>query len=529
MSVLQKIKLTAILILLPMMTQHMLSPVRVLASKKQSIAVTSNLYGGTITWGCVGVPDRLNPVLTYSTISANLNNLIYDPLIRINNQGEVFGAIAEKWSISDDGLVYTFYIRENVYFHDGIQLTAKDVLFTFNTALKYKKQSVEFFPYVLLDHFAIEGDFTFKVYLKKPYPKLLKQMILEIMPEHVWKNADFLYSDFNKKPVGTGIFKIRSWDDHSQEIVLDANVNHFNGRPYLDHLVIKPYQSDNELWAALMRHEVDLMMYLSKENFTVVKNDNAFRAYAVDGGVYLGILFNRYDKYFKHLEVRQAFTMALDHQAMMDELNIYGTEAQGPFHPRSEGFNKDVKAIGFNPEKSRLIFSQYGLTDKYVLTMLVDQRNLFFCNLAKIIQRSLADVGVRVDVIFYQDEKTLTPEMLKKIKPHLWLRYFLGLSDGQLDSVQIEDWFPSKGGPFEYWSYPHKSIDKLFDLLTVEEDQDSKLKIMKEIHAQIYALQPMSFLFFPSSLFAIHSRIKGAEACFTPHMPLYLIKDWSLR
>ncbi|VAW19691.1 hypothetical protein MNBD_BACTEROID05-218, partial [hydrothermal vent metagenome] len=88
-------------------------------------------YGGTLVFGTHTKPTSINPIFTTQSISAALMELIFDPLVRVDGQGKIIPGLAKSWDISEDGLVYTFYLREGIRFHDGVALTAQDVKFTY--------------------------------------------------------------------------------------------------------------------------------------------------------------------------------------------------------------------------------------------------------------------------------------------------------------------------------------------------------------------------------------------------------------
>ena len=130
-------------------------------------------YGGTLVWGTSNPPTIINPILTQHSVSASIIPLVFDGLVRINSKDQIEPALAESWEISEDQHVYTFKLKEGIRFHDGVELTAEDVKFTYDQIKDPKVGSVYRSHFQSVEKFEIVDRYKFRIVLKKPFPDLL--------------------------------------------------------------------------------------------------------------------------------------------------------------------------------------------------------------------------------------------------------------------------------------------------------------------------------------------------------------------
>jgi len=272
----------------------------------------SHLYGGTLVWGVATEPTIINPILTTHSISMSLQDLIFNRLVRINGKGEIEPDLAKEWNVSEDGLVYTFYIREGVKFHDGVECTAKDVEFTYRQIIDPKNNSSFRSHFSLAKEFKAVSRYVFQIVLSEPFPGLLTKLIREIAPKHILEGEDLYETSFNYYPVGTGPFKIDKWDRKTNQIELVSNHDYYEGRSYLDRVIIRTYSDFSKLWVALMRHKVDLVQFINSEDYKVVESDPTFKAYKVVGDLYFTIVYKLQDSILRDRKIREAIAQGID-------------------------------------------------------------------------------------------------------------------------------------------------------------------------------------------------------------------------
>ena len=500
----------------------------------ESIPKQEKPYGGTLVWGTRNKPSIINPLFTTSSVSMSLQDLIFNRLVRINSKGEIEPDLAESWDISPDGLVYTFHLRKGVRFHDGVECTAYDVKFTYDKIVDPIVGS-QFRPlFEMVKDFRASDDYTFQVILRKPYVAFIYRLVREIIPKHLLERADLKTCYFNFHPVGTGPFKFKDWSGDNQ-IILEYNPTYFEGRPYLDKIMVKVYPDSRSLWTGLMRGDVDYTTFIEREDYEVIKSDPSFKSYAVPVDIYYAIFFNTADTLFSDKRMREAVTYGIDRKDLIERVaHGYGVECSGPFYPQCFGFNPQVFPYEYNPKKSQALLKEAGWKDEdndgilekegeeLNLKVLVDSRSDIFNRIIMVIRQQLQEIGVKTEIDLYDSEELLNEKALKQIKAQAHLKLFLG---GRTDDIE-EEWSSKSQRSGKFWIYRSEEVDRLFDSGAVTQNREEKQEIYRKIHKLIYQDQPACFLYFPFVFHVVSSKFENTKEYFTLSMPTYTMKDW---
>jgi len=506
----------------------------------KDISELSKPYGGTLIWGTRNQPTIINPILTTYSVSASLVQLIFNGLVRINPKGEIEPDLAKTWDISNDGLVYTFYLRKGVKFHDGIECTAYDVEFTYDKIIGPEINS-PFRPSLeLVNKFDAIDRYTFEVVLKKPSVPFLYRMVRYIMPKHILQNKDLNKADFNLHPIGTGPFRFKEWTKDNQ-IILEYNPDYYEGRPYLDKIIVKSYPDSRDIWTALMRGEVDYVEFIEREDYEIAKKDPSFKTYAIPADYYYGILYNLNDPILADKKIREAIAYGIDRRSLIERAaGGYGLECNGPFYPDSLGFNPLVKPFAYNPEKSQELLAQAGWHDidndgilekegeELELRVLVDAKSDVYKKIIMVIRQQLQEIGIKIKIFLYNDGSELTKDFLEQNKPQAHLTFLLAGVDS-VGQVKLEWCSKEAKRVSKLWSCINEEVDRLFELGEVTQSKEERQKIYQNIHQLIYADQPACFFYFPFVFHAISNKFKNIGDFFTLNMPYYKMKDWYFR
>lgn len=504
------------------------------------ISKSRRSYGGTLVWGTHTQPTMINPILTTYSVSAPLVQLIFNALVRINSKGDIEPDLAESWDVSDDGSAYTFHLRKGVKFHDGVECTADDIKFTYDKIIDQKVSSPFKSQFELVEKFEARDKYTFKVVLKKPSTPFLYRMVRYIMPKHILEGKDLNKADFNYHPIGTGPFKFKEWTKDNQ-IVLEYNPEYYEGRPYLDKIMVKTYSNSDDLWTALMRGEVDLVLFIERKDYEIVKNDPSFKAYAFALDCYCALFYNLNDPLLADKRIREAIAYGVDRKSLIERVaGGHGLECNGPFYPDSLGFNPLVKPFEYNPKKAQQLLAEAGWHDEdndgilekggdgLEIRVLVDSRKEILRRIAMFIRQQLQEIGIKIKVVQYNDDNMLTDaEFLKKNKPQEHLKFIP--ADVDPDQTK-EDWCSKESKRAnKLWIYRNDEVDTLFASGEVIQKREERKKLYQKIHQLIYDEQPACFLYYPFVFHAISSKFKDADEFFTLNMPFYTIEDWQLR
>ncbi len=297
--------------------------------------------GGTLTEGVIGSPRFINPLLAQSDTDRDLVALVYSGLMRPTGDGTLTVDLAKRYSISDDGLTYSFVLRDDARFHDGTPVTANDVAFTValaqDSALKSPKRAD-------WDGVTVEtiNDREIRFTLSKPYAPFLENTTLGILPKHLWHNIsvqEFPFSTFNTTPIGAGAFEIAHIDYDASGIpksyTLAAFDDYVLGAPFLHRLTMRFYPNESLLKDAWVSGAVESVGSVSTSFYEDAENTERATLVRAAFPRIFAVFFNQNNnRAFVDKAVRRALNEALDKQAIIDTvLNGHGSVLDSPIPP----------------------------------------------------------------------------------------------------------------------------------------------------------------------------------------------------
>jgi len=491
---------------------------------------TDTHYGGTITIGHSSKPSIINPILTSETISVNLMNLIFSSLVTFDETQRPVPDVARKWKVSKDGLVWTFFLRDDVKFHDGYPLTAHDVEFTYRAIMDPKSMSPMTERYKLIDGIEIDGDYIFKVVLKYPFAPLLHRLSRAIAPKHLLEYSDIGSSPFNYRPVGSGPFKLVDWNK-DDEIILDANRDYFHkDRPLLDRLIFKAYPNRKAALRTIAEGGMDIALDLAAPDLLFAAKSGAFRIYSSSDGLYYAIMLNLKDPIFSDIRVRKALDYAIDRDSIIkNQLKGYSKICTGPFGISSWAYNQDVQPVNHDIQKAGELLAQAGWVDTdgdgildrdgkpFEISLAVLNISDSLERIAVAIRAQLMRAGIKVNLI-YMD----APEPDNTTFQAMLVRIATGA-----DPDRAYRFWHSEGGETNVTSYKSKSVNDLLEQGRQTTDLEKRKAIYHRIHEIIHDDYPAIFLASASEFVGSNYRFKNAAFPSLLHF-LTSIKDWQI-
>jgi len=486
--------------------------------------------GGIITIGQGSKPDIINPILTSETISVNLMNLIFSSLIKFDNTLKPIPDIARFWEVSKDGLVWTFIIRDDIYFHDDIPLTAHDVEFTYSSIINPKSISPISDRYELVDSLETEGDYIFRIILKHPFAPFIHRLDRSIAPKHLLENVDIHKATFNHKPIGSGPFRLVEWSE-DDTIVLDSNRKYYRkDRPVIDKVIFKTYSDRNSALEAMSKDEVDITFNLTASDLLFVNQRETYRVYSVDGASYYSIIFNLLDPVFKDIRLRKALDSAIDKDHIIkNQLKQYGEVCTGPFGVSSWAYNDKVKPISYSLERTKELLKTAGWSYNkkegiwhrngkiLEISLTVPNISQALDQIAIYIRDQFLKVGIMTEIVYIDDSKLYeTPfqAILTKI--------FVG-GDPYYSCIM----WHSEVGKRNLSSYCNKFVDNLIEAGKQTADLDERKAIYHKIHEMLHDDCPAIFLASAAEYIGSKYRFKNGRFLSLPHF-LTTIKDWQI-
>lgn len=488
--------------------------------------------GDILIESTVGDLTHLNPALVDDTSSYDVDSLIFNGLVRYNKKMELEPDLAEKWTVSKDGKIITYYLRKGIKFHDGVEFTANDVLFTYKVFSDPGTNTPQGALYQDIKEVQIVDLYTVRVYYKKPYAPALGETFIAILPKHLLEGKDINKDAFDRHPIGTGPYQFVEWKT-AQKIVLDANPNYYEGAPHLKKFIMRVIPDQTTEFLELLNGGIDCIggfMHgsMTAEQYTrqtdIPKFKNYYNLYKTDELAYSYIGWNNKNPLFKEKKVRQALTMAIDRNSIIQNVG-YGlsTICTGPFPKYSWANNPIVKPWPYDPGKSKQYLKQdgwkmgpdgilyktiNGKRTPFKFTLLFVQGGSTAEKVATIVQQQLKLVGISVEL---QSHEWATHET-QYIKPRKY-EAFVGAWSINLDPDCYQLFHSSQMGEnqFNLLDYKNSRVDELLveGLRTL--DVKKRQKIYWQLHKILNDEQPCTFLSIPCQLSAIHKRFKGYE------------------
>lgn len=312
-----------------------------LAKVNAAFMVSVPVSGGEITEGIVGVPTLVNPVAALSDADKDLTSLVYSGLMRKDQDGDFIPDLAESYTISPDGRIYTFIIKKDAKFHNGKKVTADDIVFTIE---RIKDPIVKSPRKPAWEGVTISktDEHTVVFTLSQPYISFLDNTTIGILPSGVWKNvnvSEFNISPLNTKAIGSGPYKVVSVTKNNDGIPERYELERFNhfalGKPLIKKINIVSFANEKDLIKALTNGSVDQAGGISSENMEELKKDKFGITTSTLPRIF-GIFYNGdTNKIFNDSTVVKALDLAIDRQEIVDAvLSGYGSVIHNPVPDR---------------------------------------------------------------------------------------------------------------------------------------------------------------------------------------------------
>jgi len=454
--------------------------------------------------GQIAEPQSLDPHTVTATNDFRILVNMYDGLVRYKDGTlEVEPALAESWTISDDGKTYRFKLRQGVKFHDGSDFNAEAVKFNFDRMLKEDPPFYNTGPFPLSFNFSsIEvvnaiDPATVEFKLKEPFAPFLSNLAyptgLIVSPEAVKKYG----KEFGRHPSGTGPFKFAEWQS-GQRVVVERNPDYCDGASTLEAIVFRPITDPNTRVAEMMAGGLDVMVEVPPDNLATFKQDGNF-AVAEQAGPHVWFtILNAKTGPFADKKVRQAANYAVNKPALVDNiLQGSATVAAGPIPPAFNWVEDKTEPYPYDPEKAKALLAEAGVTNPEITFYVTEGGSgmLDPITMGAAIQADLQAVGFKVKIETYEWNTFLG-------------RVNTGL-DGKADMAEMAwmtndpdtvpyltlrtDALPAKGG-FNSGYYSNPQLDALLEKARTSTDQAERGKLYGEVQAIVHDDAPWLFV-----------------------------------
>jgi peptide/nickel transport system substrate-binding protein len=459
---------------------------------------------GVLIVGQVAEPQALDPHAVTAVNDFRILMNVYDGLVRYaSGTLEVEPALATDWTISDDGTVYTFSLREGVNFHDGSPFDAAAVVFNFERMLNEDHPYHDTGPFPLSFFFsAVESveavdDLTVRFTLNAPYAPFLSNLAyptgLIVSPAAVMEHG----VDFGRNPSGTGAFTFAEWRSN-EAVVIEANPDYWDGAPSLQAVVFRPITDANTRVAEMLSGGIDMMVEVPPVALSEFQGDD-FRIVEQAGPHVWFLILNLREGPFTDQRVRQAANYAINKTALVEEV-LEGTAevAAGPTPPAfAWAYNEDLEPYPYDPDRARALLAEAGVENTAVTFYVTEGGSGMLDPVAMgtAIQADLEAVGFDVTIETYEWNT-----FLGRVNPGL---------EGEADMAQMawmtndpdtlpylalrtEAW-PEQGG-FNSGYYSNPEVDALLEEARTATDQDRRAELYREMQVIVQEDAPWVFV-----------------------------------
>ncbi len=447
--------------------------------------------------------NTLDPAFSRTLQDNSVCNQLYNGLVQLDDELNILPSIAKKWQVSEDGLTYTFHLRNDVYFHkhelfgkDSTRtVTANDFTYSLNRLRDEKIAAPGSWVLNKVDDFKAINDTIFEIYLKQPFPAfigLLTMKYCSVVPKEI---VEHYGGEFRSHPIGTGPFKFKRWEENIK-LVFRKNENYFetdeNGQqlPYLEAVAITFLPDKQSEFLQFVQGNLDFLNSLdaSYKDELLTADGKLRKKYAETVNMirgpylnteYLGFYLDSKTPEIQSELIRKAINYGFDRKKMMVYLrNGIGNPANGGFIPI--GLQGHDKSIGFTykPEKAKQLIQQFktesGIKNPEI-TLVTTSNYLSFC---EFIQRELQKAGLKINVDVMPEATLRAARSNGKVDMFRssWIADYLD-AENYLSIFYSKNFAP---GGSNYFHYKNTEFDSLYNkAFTITDIEKRKLLYTK--------------------------------------------------
>lgn len=483
------------------------------------LAAAAQIPKDVLAVGQIAEPKSLDPHTVTALNDFRILANLYEGLVRYRDGTlRIEPGLASAWTVSDDGLTYTFSLRRGVSFHDGTPFDAKAVKFNFQRLLDENHPFHDTGPFPLAFFFEAVQDIrvldthTIAFTLREPFAPFLSNLAYPtgfmVSPAAVRAHG----RDFGRHPAGTGPFRFREWQGN-QRVVLERNPDYWDGAPALAALVFRPVTDANTRTTEMLAGGLDLIVEVPPDTVDLFRSESRFRVYEQTGPHLWFLILNTRIPPFADRRMRQAVNYAVDKQALVDSV-LQGTAgvAAGPI-PRAFrwAYNEEVEPYPHDPAKARALIEAAGY-DGRPLTFLVTEGGsgmLEPVTMATAIQADLAAVGLNVTIETYEWNTYLGKVNAGLEDAHLAEMAWMTNDPDTLPFLTLRSAALPEHGGFNSGYYVNPEVDRLLEAARRSTDQGERGAFYRQVQELVHEDAPWLFVASWKQNAVARARVEG--------------------
>jgi peptide/nickel transport system substrate-binding protein len=473
----------------------------------------------TLTFATNQDLDNIDPHVTTRNVEMRIAYVLYDGLVNFGKDPEkVDPMLATRWEASEDGLEWTFYLREDVKFEDGSPFNASVVKFSFERLLKIGAGPSD--PYTVIDHIDVVSTYTVKFILKEafaPFLSTLAAPFARIVPPSVLKHEvgnDLGQAWLSRNSLGSGPFRLGSWV-LGERLVLIRNDNYWGPKPKLEEVTVRIIVESSSLRMELEAGTIDVAEGVTFEDVDKMKENKDITVFETPGVHITYLYVNTQKAPFNDVRVRKAIAYAIDYDAIVKgPMKGYAKPFQGPI-PEGMWGRPDLPLYERDLDKAKSLLAEAGYPNGFSTTLTISPLREW-PDVAVLIQRNLAEIGITVSIEQYS-----------------WPTYVDMMLGGKIDFgiIGITPDYPDPDDfcrltvlstsalNVAFWQ--NKEVDALINQGVTLTNMEDRVPIYEKIQEIVCEEVPYIWLYQDKFLLPMRSWVKGYyyNICIMPRIP----------
>ena len=499
---------------------------------------------GSISAGSIAIPIVADPVFNpwhpNAFAESNVvNRVLFSGLTKPGLELAPAPDLAASWEVSDDGLAWTFFLREDVTWHDGEAFTADDVVYTFNEiALNTELGANNMSYFSSLERVDAVDEYTVVFTLTKPVAALPAYLSFntEILPKHIFQGQDpWDLISFNKEnPIGTGAFRMDSYTS-GQSVRLIANPDYYDGAPKLERVEYKVLADVNTHVAQLLTGELSIFALDDQAALSRLEAARDIEIVPAYTPRFFWIALNQENDLFTDVKVRRGMLHAIDRPYIIETiLNGYGTPADAGISPAMQYYyNSDVPRYEYDPERAARLFAEAGWEDSdgdgvldkngtpfSFLFEVGIQGNLV--RIGQIVQQQLREAGLDARFETLEWNTMIQKNVIRRDYDMIlnWWRY-------PADPDLLPYFHSSTAGTgYNIPGYRDSRLDELLEAGSTIADPEERRGIYLELQNYMAETLPYLFLWYPMETAVRRANLEGVPESLGFGDSLHYIDEW---
>ena len=495
------------------------------------------VQGGVYTEALVGEFQRLNPILdTYNDADRSIDELIFSSLIQFDDRGLPIGDLAESWGISQDGTLYNFTLRDEIYWHDGQPVTSNDVLFTIELlragGMTIPSDVQTFWQEIEV---TVLNERNFQIQLPEPYSPFLDYLTIKLLPSHLLGSKTYdqiVNDDFNLQPIGSGPYvfsKLVLDQDFIIGVELVANPAYHLDAAFIETLVFLYFPDIESAWLSYQDGITQGVSGLGNGDILAqALVDEDFSVYSSRLPQFTTIFLNLDNpqaNFLTDVMVRRALLMGINREMMVSEiLNGQAVMTDSPILPGTWSYYKVAETVDFDPSAATemLVESGYELTERETDGKLIREKNGEFLSLtllypdedlyeqiAVYVQEGWTEIGLDVTLEAVPYDQLVNERLTQR-------DYVAALVDINLARTPDPDPYPfwnqvqaTTGQNYSQWN--NKMASEYLEKARVTTDIAERTRFYHNFQVIFNQELPSLILYYPIHNYGISKEIQGVR------------------